>query len=105
MEKRIQVSPFKEGLIGFGFDNPLTAEVVCQVVGRDPKPWSNKLVVSYNNTYSAGIDPNGVAGLLHALQNILLDAEPIKGGELVAIPKISLSLIKNVIKKAKLNTP
>src|ERR1700690_482164 len=55
------------------------------------------IVTAINSTYGKGIDPSSVPELLNALKNILLDSEPLKGGEQVAIPKISLKLIKAAI--------
>lgn len=60
------------------------------------------ICLAVNSTWGADINPEGVKGLLDALENILLDAEPLKGGELVAIPSVSIKLIKAAIKKAKI---
>jgi hypothetical protein len=60
----------------------------------------HSIVSAVNNTYGKGIDPSSVPDLLNALQNILLDAEPLKGDEQVAIPKISIKLIKAAIAKS-----
>lgn len=61
---------------------------------------SNAIVTAVNNTYGKGIQPESVPGLLTALQNILLDVEPMKGGETVSIPAVSIKLIKAAIDKA-----
>jgi hypothetical protein len=45
-----------------------------------------------------------VSGLVWCLENILRDAEPMKGGEQVAIPSITVKMIKTAIKKTKLAT-
>lgn len=59
------------------------------------------IVKAVNNTYGKGINPEFVGDLLTALENILLDAEPTQSGQML-IPKITIKLIKDVIKKAKL---
>jgi hypothetical protein len=43
-----------------------------------------------------------VRGLVWCLENILQDAEPMKGGEQVAIPSVAVKMIKTAIKKTKL---
>jgi hypothetical protein len=57
--------------------------------------------LAINNTYGKSINPEVIPELLSALENILLDAEPLKDQYQVAIPSVSISLIKAVIEKAK----
>ena len=66
------------------------------------KAITQMVCTAVNNSYGAGINPEAIRELLSALENILLDAEPMKGGEQVAIPSVSIKMIKSIIKKAKL---
>lgn len=59
------------------------------------------IVSAVNNTYGKGIRPEAVHGLLTAPKNILVDVEPMKGGETVCIPSVSVKLIKAALEKAK----
>lgn len=68
---QLEESPYKAGLIGIGFNNPLTSEGICQVLGRDPGIWSARIVYAINNTYGASINPEAVKEMFQALAHVI----------------------------------
>lgn len=103
---QLEESPYKAGLIGMGFNNPLTSEGICQVLGRDPGVWSNRIVSAINNTYGANINPEAVPELLNALKKLTSFEEDFKADREKALGyryELSiLTLAKAAIEKAKL---
>lgn len=70
-DNQLELSQYKAGLVGIGFDNPLTSEGICQVLGREPELWANRIVSAINGTYGSGINPEAVPELLRALKEVI----------------------------------
>lgn len=96
------ISPFKSGMVGINYDNPLISETICQITGSHPQYNAAAIVSAINGTYGIGIDPDAIKELQESLEQFtkypwLAKAIEDAGGT----PNLERS--KAAIEKAKLN--